>query len=147
MNKQLKEDIRKIVGEGKLYEVIISYDKIELIVTKENDFPICHNYDPFRPFTFFEDVTDKKESRFVSEIHDIFGDNIKILAYNDHYVSFKDNNYVFQEEHGYDSYHNRPTVMYITDDDCRYIVCTTDKKAKLKKFNTEYLGDIQIDYE
>ena len=141
MNKYCKERIRKIVGEGKLYEVHLSYGKIEFINTHENEFEVGK----IDCFTFWKDVTNVKESRIINQLFDIFGDDITILAFASAYSSEKGDNCVFKEETIHNSYMNTDTTLYITEDDCTYIVCTNNKKTKLKKLNTDFLGDIKVD--
>lgn len=141
MNKQLKEKIRDIVGEGKLYEVKISCGKIDFINTHENEFDVNR----IDMFYFWKDVSLVKKSKIVSQLHEIFGDGITILAYASSYSSEIGSNYEFKRETIFNTYNNTDTTFYITDDICTYIVCTNNNKKKIKKFNTDFLGDIKID--
>lgn len=141
MNKSCKEKIRNIVGEGKLYEIRLSYGKIEFINTHENEFEV----DKIDYFTFWKNVTDVKESKIVKQLFDIFGNDITILAYCCYHVSEKENGYVFKEETVHNSYLNTDSTLYITDEYCTYIVCTNNNRTKLKKFNTDFLGEIKVD--
>ena len=143
MKKQVKEKIRKTVGEGKLYEVKISYDKIDFISTQENEFDI-NNIDYF---TFWKDVTAVKESRIINQFFKIFGEDITILAYCCYHSSEKGDNFAFKQETIYNPHDNTDSTIYITDNICTYIVCTNNKKTKLSKFNTKFLGNIKVDSE
>ena len=60
-------------------------------------------------------------------------------------MSEKENGYVFKEETVHNSYLNTDSTLYITDEYCTYIVCTNNNKTKLKKFNTDFLGEIKVD--
>lgn len=79
---------------------------------------------------FFQDVSDRIDSSIISEIHDIFQQDIKILGYCDSYSSLSEGCTVFKKET-----FNYGT-SYITDKDCKYLVCTPNKKSKVTKWNT-----------
>ena len=123
MDKQAKEKIRSLIGDGKLYEVEI-YNGEAALFTDEKDF---HFSSSLNYLTFIEDVTDV-ESSVIKNIKDFFGNvKIKILAYSDNYANI--------EDHKKDVLFKKNGTSVVADTTCYYIVSTPNKKGKIKKFN------------
>lgn len=132
MDRLAKEEIREIVGEGKLYEIELYGKKIANIKTNERDFDFSS--DLIR-LLFFKEVTNSK-SKVVQSIKELFGkEEVKIIAWTSYYTDFDghENDFIFKKVKftgkGYAEY------SCVLDTDCYYIVCTPNKKGKIKKFN------------
>ena len=123
MLNELKQKIREVVGEGKLYEAHISYGELSYIFTKEKDFEV-----DWTLYYFWGDVTDRNDSPIVRKIHEIFGCEVKILGFCDYY------SHLYPEKVCFKKLDKESGVQ---DTECTYIVCTTGRKGKLTRWNLQ----------
>jgi len=133
MDKQAKEKIKNLIGEGKLYEVELYNDEAALY-TNEKDFNFSS--DLIR-LTYFDEVTNT-ESPIVNHIKEFFGDNeVRIIAYSDHYsnIDAHKTHFMFKRFN---------KMSCVPDTDCYYIVSTPNKKGKIKNFNLPDSMFVQI---
>ena len=139
MDREVKNLVNRILGNtnGKLYEFITYGGKLSTLLTKEEYFDITITESPVN---FFEEVTERKDSKVVNEIHKIFGNNVRIIACCDYFSQLGKNNTFFAK-------YNENSG--ISDGDCTYIICTIDNN-KLIDFNIEpneiVADDIEIVY-
>lgn len=139
MDSEFKNLVKEILGNvnGKLYEFITYGGKLSTLLTKEEYFDV---FITESPINFLKDVTDRSDSKIVNEIHKIFGNNIKIIAWCDYFSQLNENNTFFlkhNEENG------------ISDGDCTYIICTVDNDELIDlniESNEIVADDIEIIY-
>lgn len=140
MDSEFKNLVKEILGNvnGKLYEFITYGGKLSTLLTKEEYFDV---FITESPVNFLKDVTDRSDSKIVNEIHKIFGNNIKIIAWCDYFSQLSENNTIFAK------YGELNDI--ICDSDCTYIICTVDND-ELIDLNIEpneiVADDIEIVY-
>jgi hypothetical protein len=125
---EVKKDIEKHLGTGKLYEVVVSDytddpedGKLHFILEDDSEWFQVNSYDSYWTNTpHFFDMPQKGESKIVDVIRDIFGEDAAIMALWDRgsYSRSVEGKHVFDEEDG----------EFITDSDVTYFVVKKNKK-------------------
>lgn len=137
MTEKNRKRAKEILGEGKIYEVEIYNGKVSTIATNQKHFTRYNGQFDEWNISIFDDVTDRDDSLIIKKIKEVFNTDIKILALCNSYVS--------KLHDGETSLKNKDNNLFVSDADCTYIVCTTGKKSKLKKFNVTPEDDIVIE--
>ena len=133
---KIKEKVKNILGEGKLYEIELYGGKISSINTNQKNFNRLNgNFDEWH-VSCFDEVTNRDDSKIIGKIKDIFNCEVKILAICDYYTSNSEENEIILKR--------KNELLAVRDVDCTYIVCTVNKKTKLKNFNITEDDNIEI---
>ena len=138
---EVKKDIEKRLGTGKLYEVVVSdytddpeNGKLYFFLEDDKEWFQVNSYDSYwtnAPHYF--DIPERGKSMVVDTIRDIFGDDAAIMALwnRGSYSRSAEGKHVFDEEYG----------EFITDFDVTYFVV---KKNKAKLHLESAMGNVEI---
>ena len=126
MSSRLAEsEVRKILGDGKLYQVTTFNGKLATIETSKREMYLLSSYDAYSSHGII-DVSDITESDIINQIKGIFGNEAKIIAYYNGYSEYNCHKDEFiLSKLGPDIYGSRSVVTDLT---VEYLVCMKGKK-------------------